>query len=78
MLLPFIRSGLLLAILIYTTHAVGQVGIGTNTPDPKSILDISSTTKGVLIPRLSAAQQATCLTAARNPTQTGPVPNTML
>ncbi len=61
-LLPFIRSGLLLAGFIYTTHAVGQVGIGTNTPDPKSILDISSTTKGVLIPRLSAAQQATLAT----------------
>ena len=67
-LLPFIRSGLLLAGFIYSTHAVGQVGIGTNTPDPKSILDISSTTKGVLIPRLSTAQQATLagtLTAAQ-------------
>jgi len=70
MLLPFIRSGLLLAILIYTTHAVGQVGIGTNTPDPKSILDISSTTKGVLIPRLSSAQQAT-LAATLTPAQAG-------
>ena len=61
-LLPFIRSGLLLAGFIYTTQAVGQVGIGTNTPDPKSILDISSTTKGVLIPRLSTVQQATLAT----------------
>ncbi|HMI60973.1 MAG TPA: tail fiber protein [Puia sp.] len=58
-LLLFIRSIMLLAGFIYTSHAAGQVGIGTNTPDPKSILDIRSTTKGVLIPRLSTAQQAT-------------------
>lgn len=29
-----------------------QVGIGTVTPDPSSILDISATDKGILIPRI--------------------------
>lgn len=38
------------------------VGIGTNTPDSKSILHINSTTKGVLIPRLSSTQQSTLAT----------------
>jgi microcystin-dependent protein len=36
-----------------------QTGIGTTTPDPQSVLDIVSTTKGVLLPRLTTAQQAT-------------------
>lgn len=34
-----------------------QVGIGTTTPAASSILDVTSTSKGVLIPRMSAAQR---------------------
>lgn len=34
-----------------------QVGIGTTTPDPSSILDITSTTKGVLSPRMTTSQR---------------------
>jgi hypothetical protein len=34
-----------------------QVGIGTITPDPSSILDISSTTQGMLAPRMTSAQR---------------------
>ena len=33
-----------------------NVGIGTSNPDPSAILDISSTDKGILIPRLNSAQ----------------------
>ncbi len=36
---------------------VGKVGIGTKTPDPTSILDIESTTQGVLAPRMTSAQR---------------------
>ena len=32
--------------------AKGQLGIGTNSPAPSSVLDISSATKGVLFPRM--------------------------
>ena len=35
----------------------GNVGIGTYTPDGYAKLDVSSTTKGILIPRLTQAQQ---------------------
>ncbi len=35
-----------------------NIGIGTSNPDPAAILDISSTDKGVLIPRLTSAQIA--------------------
>jgi hypothetical protein len=34
-----------------------NVGIGTSTPDESAILDISSTEKGLLIPRLTTTQQ---------------------
>ncbi|HWK02831.1 MAG TPA: tail fiber protein [Puia sp.] len=47
-----------------------QTGIGTTNPDPNAILDISSTTKGVLLPRLNAAQLAT-LAGTLTPAQTG-------
>jgi hypothetical protein len=36
----------------------GSIGIGTNNPDNSAILDIQSTNKGVLFPRLSTAQRA--------------------
>jgi len=39
-----------------STHA--QVGIGTTTPNTSSQLDITSTTKGLLVPRMTAAQRA--------------------
>ena len=35
----------------------GNVGIGTTAPDASAILDISSTTKGVLLPRMTTAQR---------------------
>ncbi|NCC23218.1 MAG: hypothetical protein EOM26_12295, partial [Alphaproteobacteria bacterium] len=35
----------------------GKIGIGTNSPDASSILDITSTTGGFLPPRMTAAQR---------------------
>ena len=34
----------------------GQVGIGTLNPDPSAVMDISSSSKGLLLPRLTHAQ----------------------
>lgn len=42
---------LILVMVSYTITA--QVGINTTSPDPSSSLDITSTTKGVLLPRIS-------------------------
>ncbi|GAA4799007.1 hypothetical protein GCM10023330_00300 [Litoribaculum gwangyangense] len=39
-------------------HCYSQVGIGTTSPDPSSILDIESNNGGLLIPRLSSTQIA--------------------
>ncbi|MBK6966766.1 MAG: hypothetical protein IPH20_23420 [Bacteroidales bacterium] len=35
----------------------GNVGIATTTPDPSALLDVSSTTKGFLPPRITTAQR---------------------
>jgi hypothetical protein len=43
-------SGLLLCSVI---NVKAQIGIGTTTPDPAAVLDLSSTNKGLLIPRVA-------------------------
>jgi hypothetical protein len=46
----------LVAVLI-TASTYAQVGIGTSSPDGSAALDITSTTKGLLIPRMTNAQR---------------------
>jgi hypothetical protein len=50
MLFPFV-------LLAFSYPAFSQVGVGTATPDASSILDITSTTKGLLAPRMTSAQR---------------------
>lgn len=38
-------------------QTTGSVGIGTTAPDASAVLDITSTTKGVLVPRLTTVQR---------------------
>lgn len=50
---------LLLLILLVcgnTLFAQNNVGIGTNTPNPSSVLDLTATDKGLLVPRMTVAQ----------------------
>ncbi|MDB9770663.1 hypothetical protein OAB31_00460 [Polaribacter sp.] len=47
----------LLAAVLLTATTYAQVGIGTTTPDASSALDITSTTKGLLIPRMTETQR---------------------
>ena len=51
----FYTVGVLIALVTNSVYA--QVGIGTTTPDTKAQLDIVSTSKGILIPRLTLAQR---------------------
>ncbi|GHC47076.1 hypothetical protein [Ulvibacter litoralis] len=48
---------LLLIVLFFSIHINAQVGIGTTDPDSSSILDMSSTTQGVLTPRMTTTQR---------------------
>nr|WP_309759146.1 hypothetical protein [Flavobacterium sp.] len=47
----------MLFFLILTTNVFAQVGIGTVTPNASSVLDITSTTQGMLTPRMTTAQR---------------------
>ncbi len=53
------RYILILAIstLSLTSYAQQNVGIGTASPDSSAVLDLTSTDKGVLVPRMSASQR---------------------
>lgn len=46
-----------LFFLLCVTNAIGQVGIGTTNPHPSSALDISSTTQGMLMPRVTVGER---------------------
>ena len=45
-----------------TAYFTANVGIGTSTPTSDSILDITSTTKGVLMPRMTTTQRVAITT----------------
>ncbi|MFM2177233.1 MAG: hypothetical protein RL015_1331, partial [Verrucomicrobiota bacterium] len=47
-----------------TVNATGSVGLGTSTPDASAALEISSTTRGFLPPRLTTAQRDAVTTPA--------------
>ncbi|MEN9998635.1 MAG: hypothetical protein RI922_1625 [Bacteroidota bacterium] len=55
-----INLQLLVVILLATAFnsiAQNNVGIGTTTPDPSAIVDMSATNKGMLVPRMTSAQR---------------------
>lgn len=57
-------------LLSLTATAQNNVGIGIANPDPNAILHVESNSKGVLIPKLDAAERTT-LGAALNATNQG-------
>lgn len=49
---------------LFSIVSNAQIGIGTSSPDASSILDLSSTTKGLLLPRMTALQQTNLVSPA--------------
>ena len=47
----------LIAILFATHFSFAQIGVGTTSPNLSSAIDVTSTTKGVLLPRLTESQK---------------------
>jgi len=52
-----ISLGLILSFCSISVFAQNNVGIGTTTPDASSALEVQSTNKGVLVPRVTTAQR---------------------
>lgn len=50
---------ILMSFLFLSGIVTAQVGIGTTNPDASSMLDIQSTSTGILIPRMTSAQRTT-------------------
>ena len=48
---------LILLLVGFSLPALSQTGIGTTTPDASAQLDVSSTTKGFLPPRMTEAER---------------------
>jgi hypothetical protein len=47
-----------LMLSMFSTPYFGQVGIGTNTPDNSAMLEVQSSSKGLLFPRMSTVQRS--------------------
>lgn len=60
------KSFLTLVSLVILTNinAQNNVGIGTNSPNNSALLDITSTSKGVLLPRMTKAERIAIVTPA--------------
>ena len=59
------KQSILLSILLFALFtANAQIGIGTNTPNASAKLDVTSTDKGFLPPRMTAAQKTAIATPA--------------
>ncbi|OAD91797.1 hypothetical protein A7A78_11130 [Aequorivita soesokkakensis] len=54
------------AFLFFALSSQAQVGIGNTNPDASSMLDITSTSKGLLLPRMTSAQRLAITTPANS------------
>lgn len=54
----------LVSCITISVNCNAQIGIGTSSPDYSAILDLSSTTKGLLLPRMTTSQQTALINPA--------------
>ncbi|MDJ0645865.1 MAG: hypothetical protein QNJ57_07790 [Flavobacteriaceae bacterium] len=52
-----IKLHVIALLLAVSTMTFAQIGIGTTTPDASAIIDMTSTSQGILIPRMTTAQR---------------------
>jgi len=64
LIIKAMKIRIILACIVYGTLAQGQVGIGTQTPDPSSSLEILSTNKGILTPRITTLEMNSIVSPA--------------
>ena len=44
-------------MILFSSLLEAQIGIGTTTPNASAILDVTSTSKGLLLPRMTTSQR---------------------
>ena len=59
MKIPIKQFLIAITLLLFASRLYSQVGINTSTPDPSSVLELSSSNKGFLMTRLTTAQRDT-------------------
>jgi len=59
-----IKQFVVLFFIMCSVFTSAQIGIGTNTPDNSAVLDVTSTSQGVLIPRMTQAERIGIATPA--------------
>ena len=52
-----ITAGILFHLLLFSVFLHAQVGIGTASPEASAQLDVNSTTKGFLPPRMDSTER---------------------
>ncbi len=55
----------MILLLAFEATAQQNIGIGTTSPDPSAVLDVTSTGKGLLIPRMDSASIANIIAPAK-------------
>src|SRR6202008_5176342 len=60
-----ILTGAIILAFAGEGNSQNNVGIGTTTPDASAVLDVTSTSKGMLVPRMTTAQR-TAIAAPTN------------
>ncbi|RXG31618.1 hypothetical protein [Leeuwenhoekiella marinoflava] len=53
----YLRRFLFCVMLLLSITGFAQIGIGTTSPDASSLLDVNSTTQGILTPRMTTTQR---------------------
>jgi len=61
----FIKAFVLFCLPLSGLFAQDNVGVGTLNPHPSSVLDLSATNKGILIPRVTTTQRLAIVTPAQ-------------
>ncbi len=61
---PLLALLMLFTLVVPSLQAQDNVGIGTLTPDPSAVLELESTDKGILIPRVTTSQRQAIPTPA--------------
>ncbi len=62
--MDYSRKIIKILVFIISFNGIAQIGVGTSSPDTSAVLDLSSNTKGFLMPRMTTLQQSNLVNPA--------------